>query len=254
MLTWVFAKIGRSQTQNSQYELRNLYSLRFTESEVCLPLFDYETQTEHKKPTHILFIVTTSEFSNFGAQNRELSTNLCSRFLFQSSNVKYDYNIVIFYIRAHIMTLTKRVATSRTLIIDITPSSSLSQSNICLVFPQCSSVAGWPFELVPNYSWSYFHGPTLRRLINNSHRLVLHSVMPRIGPRRRRQGRRTESKTLDDPKQTANWGRSIQSFHEEVGTGGQCSMWVWRARTDSWPHHQQLPTTSTTIRSWSLRS
>ena len=28
----------------------------------------------------------------------------------------------------------------------------------------------------------------------------------------------------DDPKQTANWGRSIQSFHEEVGTGGQCSM------------------------------
>ena len=29
---------------------------------------------------------------------------------------------------------------------------------------------------------------------------------------------------LDDPKQTANWGRSIQSFHEEVGTGGQCSM------------------------------
>ena len=50
------------------------------------------------------------------------------------------------------------------------------------------------------------------------------STPPRIGPRRRRQGRRTESKTLDDPKQTANWGRSIQSFHEEVGTGGQCGM------------------------------
>ena len=31
-------------------------------------------------------------------------------------------------------------------------------------------------------------------------------------------------KTLDDSKQTANWGRSIQSFHEEVGPGGQCSM------------------------------
>ena len=52
------------------------------------------------------------------------------------------------------------------------------------------------------------------------------STSPRIGPRRRCQVRRTESKTktLDDPKLTANWGRSIQSFHEEMGTGGQCSM------------------------------
>ena len=33
--------------------------------------------------------------------------------------------------------------------------------------------------------------------------------------------------TLDDTKQTANWGRSIQSIHEEVGTGGQCSMWSY---------------------------
>ena len=59
------------------------------------------------------------------------------------------------------------------------------------------------------------------------------STSPRIGPRRRRQGRRSESKTLDDSKQTANWGRSVQSIHEEVWTGGQCRMWVWRARTDS---------------------
>ena len=50
------------------------------------------------------------------------------------------------------------------------------------------------------------------------------STSPRIGPRRRCQGRRTESKTLDYSKQTANWGRSIQSFHEVVGIGGQCSM------------------------------
>ena len=28
------------------FELRNLYSPRFAESEICLPLFDYETQTE----------------------------------------------------------------------------------------------------------------------------------------------------------------------------------------------------------------
>ena len=50
-------------------------------------------------------------------------------------------------------------------------------------------------------------------------------VGPHIGPRRRRQGRRSsESKTRDDSKQTANWGRSVQNIHEEVGTGGQCSM------------------------------
>ena len=38
---------------------------------------------------------------------------------------------------------------------------------------------------------------------------------------------------MDDSKQTANWGRSIQSIHEEVGTGGLCGMSVWRARTYS---------------------
>ena len=59
---------------------------------------------------------------------------------------------------------------------------------------------------------------------------------------------------MDDSKQTANWGRSVQSIHEEVGTDGQFSTWVWRARTDSWLHHQQLPTTSTTIRRGPLRS
>ena len=50
----------------------------------------------------------------------------------------------------------------------------------------------------------------------------VHRHLP--GPWRRRQGRRTESKTLDDPKQIANWGRSVQSIDEEVGTGGQCGM------------------------------
>ena len=50
------------------------------------------------------------------------------------------------------------------------------------------------------------------------------STSPRIGPMIRRQGRRSESKTLGDSKQTANCGRPVQSIHEEVGTGGQCSM------------------------------
>ena len=50
------------------------------------------------------------------------------------------------------------------------------------------------------------------------------STSPRIGPRRMRQERRSEPKTLDDSKQTANWGQSVQSIHEEVGTGGQCGM------------------------------
>ena len=45
------------------------------------------------------------------------------------------------------------------------------------------------------------------------------STSPRIGPRRKRQGRISEPKTLDDSKQTANWGRSVQSIYEEVGTG-----------------------------------
>ena len=35
-------------------------------------------------------------------------------------------------------------------------------------------------------------------------------------PGKRRQGRRNESKTLDDSKQTANWGRSVQSIYEEL--------------------------------------
>ena len=35
------------------FELRNLYSPRFIESEICLLLFEYETQTEHKKRTPI---------------------------------------------------------------------------------------------------------------------------------------------------------------------------------------------------------
>ena len=35
----------------SSFKLRNLYNLRFIESEICLPLFEYETQPEHIKPT-----------------------------------------------------------------------------------------------------------------------------------------------------------------------------------------------------------
>ena len=50
------------------------------------------------------------------------------------------------------------------------------------------------------------------------------SAPPRIGPMRGSQGRRPEPKTLDDYKQTANWGWSVQSIHEEVETGGQCGM------------------------------
>ena len=50
------------------------------------------------------------------------------------------------------------------------------------------------------------------------------STSPRIGPRRRRQGRISEPKTMDDSKQTANRGRSVQRINEEVVTGGQFSM------------------------------
>ena len=32
------------------------------------------------------------------------------------------------------------------------------------------------------------------------------------------------SRKLDKSRQTANWGRPVQSTNEEVGTGGQCSM------------------------------
>ena len=42
--------------------------------------------------------------------------------------------------------------------------------------------------------------------------------------------------------QSSNWQTNVQSIHEEVGTGGQCNMWVWRARTDGCSKHQQLPT------------
>ena len=35
------------------FGLGNLFSLRFIESEICLPLLEYETQTEHKKRTPI---------------------------------------------------------------------------------------------------------------------------------------------------------------------------------------------------------
>ena len=70
------------------------------------------------------------------------------------------------------------------------------------------------------------------------------STSPCIWTRRRRQRRSSVSKTLNDSEQTTNWGRSLQIIHGEVVTGGQCSMWVWRARTDSWSHHQcQLPAT-----------
>ena len=30
--------------------------------------------------------------------------------------------------------------------------------------------------------------------------------------------------TVDDSKQATNWGRSLQSIDEEVGTGRQCGM------------------------------
>ena len=44
------------------------------------------------------------------------------------------------------------------------------------------------------------------------------STPPRIGPRRRHQGRISEWKTMDDSKQTTNWGQSLQI----MGTGVQC--------------------------------
>ncbi len=46
-----------------RFELRNLYNLRFIESEISLLLSEYETQTEHKKTDSDFFIATTSEFS-----------------------------------------------------------------------------------------------------------------------------------------------------------------------------------------------
>ena len=57
-------RIARSMLEVEHiFELGNLYNLRFIESEICLPLFEYETQTEHKKTDSNLFPVTTSEFS-----------------------------------------------------------------------------------------------------------------------------------------------------------------------------------------------
>ena len=38
------------------------------------------------------------------------------------------------------------------------------------------------------------------------------------------KGENLSRKKLDHSKQTANLGRSVQSIHEEVGTGGQFSM------------------------------
>ena len=77
-----------------------------------------------------------------------------------------------------------------------------------------------------------------------------------IVPRRRRQGRGSESKSLDDSKQTANWGRSVQSIHEEVGNGGQCGMWVWTEQTadhiiNSCPIHRP-PSESCLFEVWAI--
>ena len=49
-------RISRSMLKvEHRFELRNLYNLWFVESEICLLLFlfEYETQTEHKKRTPI---------------------------------------------------------------------------------------------------------------------------------------------------------------------------------------------------------
>ena len=57
-------RISRSMLKvEHRFELRNLYNLRFIESEICLLLFEYETQIEHTKTDSNFFIVTTSEFS-----------------------------------------------------------------------------------------------------------------------------------------------------------------------------------------------
>ncbi len=57
-------RISRSMLKDEHsFELRNLYNLRFIESEICLLLFECETQTEHTITDSDFFIVTTSEFS-----------------------------------------------------------------------------------------------------------------------------------------------------------------------------------------------
>ena len=52
----------------------------------------------------------------------------------------------------------------------------------------------------------------------HSYNTYIHSAMYRT--REKASGGRSVLKTLDDSKQTANWGRSVQIIHEEVGTGG----------------------------------
>ena len=87
-----FLRISRNMLKvEHSFELRHIYNLWFTESEICLPLFEYETQPEHKKTDSNLFIVTTSEFSVYGAQNRELSTNPCSSFVYSIEPRAQDY-------------------------------------------------------------------------------------------------------------------------------------------------------------------
>ena len=49
-------RISRSMLELEHiFELGNLYNLRFIESEICLPLFEYETQTEHKHGLQFLY-------------------------------------------------------------------------------------------------------------------------------------------------------------------------------------------------------
>ena len=54
-------RISRSMLELEHiFELGNLYSLRFIESEICLPLFEYETQTVLKNGLQFLY---SPEFS-----------------------------------------------------------------------------------------------------------------------------------------------------------------------------------------------
>ena len=63
------------------------------------------------------------------------------------------------------------------------------------------------------------------------------SIPPRIGPRRRRQGRRSDPKTLDVSKQTANWGRSVGPY--------KASMKKWGLADSECEQNRQLTTSST---------
>ena len=76
----------------------------------------------------------------------------------------------------------------------------------------------------------------------------------RIGPSRRRQGRRAEPKTLDDSTQTANWGRSVQSIHEEVGTVDSTACECGEPELTADKIINSCPLYYTTIRSRPLRS